>query len=265
MIVIKFGGHAMTDTSGTFAEVIKRSLDKEPCVIVHGGGPQIDAALKTHQLDSTFVGGFRVTTPEIFAIVQQVLSGTVLREVVGHLRAHDVPAVGISGRDGGTLQASILKTLVDGTTADLGRVGEVERVDTVLLKSLLDSGFTPVVSPIAVEYDGAVEVPQHGLNVNADLAAAAIAGALDATSLIFMTDVPGIYRNWPDRDSLINEISAAELEKIKSEFDGGMAPKVKASLDAIAKGAKVVRIIDGRDPKALDEALSGVGGTKVYA
>lgn len=265
MIVIKFGGHAMTDTSGTFAEVIKRSLDKEPCVIVHGGGPQIDAALKTHQLDSTFVGGFRVTTPEIFAIVQQVLSGTVLREVVGHLRAHDVPAVGISGRDGGTLQASILKTLVDGTTADLGRVGEVEHVDTALLKSLLDSGFTPVVSPIAVEFDGAVEVPQHGLNVNADLAAAAIAGALDATSLIFMTDVPGIYRNWPDRDSLINEISAAELEKIKSEFDGGMAPKVKASLDAIAKGAKVVRIIDGRDPKALDEALSGVGGTKVYA
>lgn len=255
----------MTDTSGTFAEVIKRSLDKEPCVIVHGGGPQIDAALKTHQLDSTFVGGFRVTTPEIFAIVQQVLSGTVLREVVGHLRAHDVPAVGISGRDGGTLQASILKTLVDGTTADLGRVGEVERVDTALLKSLLDSGFTPVVSPIAVEFDGAVEVPQHGLNVNADLAAAAIAGALDATSLIFMTDVPGIYRNWPDRDSLINEISAAELEKIKSEFDGGMAPKVKASLDAIAKGAKVVRIIDGRDPKALDEALSGVGGTKVFA
>ncbi len=265
MIVIKFGGHAMTDTSGTFAEVIKCSLDKEPCVIVHGGGPQIDAALKTHQLDSTFVGGFRVTTPEIFAIVQQVLSGTVLREVVGQLRAHDVPAVGISGRDGGTLQASILKTLVDGTTADLGRVGEVERVDTALLKSLLDSGFTPVVSPIAVEFDGAVEVPQHGLNVNADLAAAAIAGALDATSLIFMTDVPGIYRNWPDRDSLINEISAAELEKIKSEFDGGMAPKVKASLDAIAKGAKVVRIIDGRDPKALDEALSGVGGTKVYA
>lgn len=265
MIVIKFGGHAMTDTSGTFAEVIKRSLDKEPCVIVHGGGPQIDAALKTHQLDSTFVGGFRVTTPEIFAIVQQVLSGTVLREVVGHLRAHDVPAVGISGRDGGTLQASILTTLVDGTTADLGRVGEVERVDTALLKSLLDSGFTPVVSPIAVEFDGAVEVPQHGLNVNADLAAAAIAGALDATSLIFMTDVPGIYRNWPDRDSLINEISSAELEKIKSEFDGGMAPKVKACLDAIAKGAKVVRIIDGRDPKALDEALSGVGGTKVYA
>ena len=265
MIVIKFGGHAMTDTSGTFAEVIKRSLDKEPCVIVHGGGPQIDAALKTHQLDSTFIGGFRVTTPEIFAIVQQVLSGTVLREVVGHLRAHDVPAVGISGRDGGTLQASILTTLVDGTPADLGRVGEVEHVDTALLKSLLDSGFTPVVSPIAVEFDGNVEVPQHGLNVNADLAAAAIAGALDATSLIFMTDVPGIYRNWPDRDSLINEISATDLEKIKGDFDGGMAPKVKACLDAIAKGAKVVRIIDGRDPKALDEALSGVGGTKVYA
>ena len=265
MIVIKFGGHAMTDASGGFAEVIKRSLSKEQCVIVHGGGPQIDAALKTHQLDSTFIGGFRVTTPEIFAVVQQVLSGTVLREVVGHLRAHEVPAVGISGRDGGTLQASILTTLVDGTNADLGRVGEVEHVDTALLKSLLDSGFTPVVSPIAVEFDGEVEVPQHGLNVNADLAAAAIAGALDATSLIFMTDVPGIYRNWPDRDSLISEISATDLASIKHEFDGGMAPKVKACLDAIAKGAKVVRIIDGRDPKALDEALSGAGGTAVFA
>jgi len=158
MIVIKFGGHAMTDSSGSFAEVIKRSLEKEACVIVHGGGPQIDAALKTHQLESTFIGGFRVTTPEIFAVVQQVLSGTVLREVVGHLRAHDVPAVGISGRDGATLQATVLKNLVDGTPADLGRVGEVVNVDSALLKTLLSAGFTPVVSPIAVEFDGNVEV-----------------------------------------------------------------------------------------------------------
>ena len=264
MIVIKFGGHAMTDTSGAFAQAIKKSLTKEPCVIVHGGGPQIDAALKTHQLESTFIGGFRVTTPEIFAIVQQVLSGTVLREVVGHLRAHEVPAVGISGRDGGTLQASILSTLLDGSTAELGRVGEVKRVDTALLNSLLNSGFTPVVSPIAVEFDGEVEVSQHGLNVNADIAAAAIAGALDASTLIFMTDVPGIYRNWPDRDSLINEISAEQLREIKDGFDGGMAPKVQACLDAIEKGAKVIRIIDGRDPKALDDALNGIGGTVVY-
>jgi acetylglutamate kinase len=246
MIVIKFGGHAMTDTSGSFAAVIKKSLAKEDCIVVHGGGPQIDAALKTHQLDSTFIGGFRVTTPEIFAVVQQVLSGTVLREVVGHLRAHDVPAVGISGRDGGTLQATLLTKLVDGSVADLGRVGEVERVDTALLKSLLKAGFTPVVSPIAVEFDGEVEVPQHGLNVNADLAAAAIAGALDASSLIFMTDV-----------------SASELESLKGTFDGGMAPKVKACLDAIDKGAKAVRIIDGRDPQALDDALNGLGGTLV--
>ena len=265
MIVIKFGGHAMTDSSGSFAEVIKRSLENEACVIVHGGGPQIDAALKTHQLESTFIGGFRVTTPEIFAVVQQVLSGTVLREVVGHLRAHDVPAVGISGRDGATLQATVLKTLVDGTPADLGRVGEVVNVDSALLKTLLSAGFTPVVSPIAVEFDGNVEVSQHALNVNADLSAAAIAGALDASSLIFMTDVPGIYRNWPDRDSLISEISAAELQKLLPEFDGGIAPKVKATLDAIEKGAKVVRIIDGRDPEALANALIGIGGTKVYS
>ena len=265
MIVIKFGGHAMTDAGGSFAEVIKRSLEKEACVIVHGGGPQIDTALKTHQLESTFIGGFRVTTPEIFAVVQQVLTGTVLREVVGHLRAHDVPAVGISGRDGATLQATVLKTLVDGTPADLGRVGEVVKVDSALLKTLLSAGFTPVVSPIAVEFDGNVEVSQHALNVNADLAAAAIAGALDASSLIFMTDVPGIYRNWPDRNSLISEISAAELKKLLPEFDGGIAPKVKATLDAIERGAKVVRIIDGRDPDALANALIGIGGTKVYS
>ena len=133
-----------------------------------------------------------------------------------------------------------------------------------MLKALLSNGFTPVVSPIAVEFDGEVEVAQHGLNVNADLAAAAIAGALDASALIFMTDVPGIYRNWPDRESLISEISALELEKIKGEFDGGMAPKVKACLDAIDKGAKFVRIIDGRVPKALAEALNGAGGTVVF-
>jgi acetylglutamate kinase len=264
MIVIKFGGHAMTDSSGSFAEVIARSLTKQPCVVVHGGGPQIDAALKTHQLDSTFVGGFRVTTPEMFTVVQQVLSGTVLREVVGHLRAHEVPAVGISGRDGGTLQATLLTSLVDGSTADLGRVGEVKRVDIALLKTLIAGGFTPVVSPVAVEFDGEVEIPQHGLNVNADLAAAAIAGALDASLLIFMTDVPGIYRNWPDRESLINEISAAELDSIKSTFDGGMAPKVKACLDAISRGAKAIRIIDGRNPKALDDGLNGIGGTLVF-
>ncbi len=100
------------------------------------------------------------------------------------------------------------------------------KVDTKLLYKLLDSKFTPVVSPIAVECDDEIEISQHGLNVNADLAAAAIAGAMDASSLIFMTDVPGIYRKWPDRDSLINEISAKELSQIKGQFDGGMAPKV---------------------------------------
>lgn len=264
MIVIKFGGHAMTDSTGKFAAVIKNYLDSgKQCVIVHGGGPQIDHALKTHQLESTFVGGFRVTTPEIFAIVQQVLTGTVLREIVGHLRTYDVPAVGISGRDGGTLKATILKTLIDGSAADLGRVGEVCQVDTALLRSLLNSKFIPVISPIAVEIDGEVELAQHGLNVNADLAAAAISGALNSEALIFMTDVAGIYRNWPDKDSLIETISASELESIKNDFDGGMAPKVKACLEAVAKGANAVRIIDGRNPDALSEALSGSGGTLV--
>ena len=266
MIVIKFGGHAMTDASGSFASVIKDFLDKgNQLIVVHGGGPQIDAALKTHQLDSTFVGGFRVTTPEIFSVVQQVLTGTVLREVVGHLRAHDVPAVGISGRDGATLQASPLQHLVDGRYAELGRVGQVVKVETKLLDTLINNGFVPVLSPIAVECDGDVEISQHGLNVNADLAAAAVAGATNADALIFMTDVPGIYRNWPDRDSLISEISFAELQRIKGEFDGGMAPKVMACLEAISKGARAVRVIDGRDPVAFSDSLNGIGGTLVIA
>lgn len=266
MIVIKYGGHAMTDSTGAFAEVIQNYLSSgKSCVIVHGGGPQIDQALKAHKLESAFIGGFRVTTPEIFAVVQQVLSGDVLRELVGQLRSSGVPAVGISGRDGGTLKAKILKKLVDGTPVDLGRVGEVCEVDLQLLKTLLASGFTPVVSPIAVEIDGEEEMSQHGLNVNADLAAAAIAGALDSSDLIFMTDVPGIYLNWPNQDSLIEKISASDLDAIKSKFKDGMAPKVKACLEAIAKGAKAVRIIDGRNPQALAQALAGSGGTLVYS
>ena len=260
-LVIKFGGHAMSDNDGAFGKKLAaaRALGLS-VVVVHGGGPQINAALAEAGITSEFIGGFRVTTPEVFAVVEDVLSNKVGPTLSETLTKSGVASLAISGRHSGTLFASRQKTLINGEPADLGLVGEVERVDTVAINVLLEKGVVPVISPIANEIDS-----ENGLNVNADIAAAAVAGALHAQELIIMTDVPGIYRNWPDRDSLINEISAADLEKIKGEFDGGMAPKVKACLDAIAKGAKVVRIIDGRDPKALDEALSGVGGTKVYA
>lgn len=264
MIVIKFGGHAMTDEDGLFAKAVQGALDMgEDCIIVHGGGPQIDAALLNAQIAPSFLGGFRVTTPEVFEIVQKVLTGVVLRNVVAQLRDAGINAVGISGRDGGLLVAKKLDQLVDGSSVDLGQVGEIIRVDTSILDTLVSSGFLPVISPVAVEGDETSENSKIGLNVNADLAAGAIAGAVQASTLIFMTDVAGIYRNWPDTSTLIATISAPELRLMKGEFADGMAPKVLACLNAIDAGALSVRIIDGKDPQAFTLALRGIGGTVV--
>lgn len=264
MIVIKFGGHAMTDVEGLFAKAVQGALDLgEDCVIVHGGGPQIDAALKAGNIQPEFQGGFRVTSPEVFGIVQRVLSGQVLRGVVAQLRNAGLNAVGLTGRDGGLLVARKLTQLVNGTNVDLGQVGEVVRVDTAILESLIDSGFLPVVSPIATLGTETHEDSNIGLNVNADMAAAAIAGAMGAATLIFMTDVPGIYKSWPDTSSLISTIHADELETIKGEFTEGMAPKVSACLNAIRAGAHSVRVIDGKDPMSFALALRGIGGTLV--
>ena len=140
----------------------------------------------------------------------------------------------------------------------MGLVGEIKAVDSTAINELLERGITPVVSPVSNDVDS-----NGGLNVNADIAAAAVAGALNAQELIIMTDVPGIYRNWPDKSSLISSITSAELEAIKSDFQDGMAPKVQACLDAIAAGAGAVRIIDGRQPQAFADALAHSGGTLV--
>lgn len=264
MIVIKFGGHAMTDTEGLFAKAVQGALDLgEECIIVHGGGPQIDAALKRENVEPEFKGGFRVTTSEVYEVVQKVLGGQVLRKVVAQLRHAGINAVGMTGRDGGMLIAKKQTELVNGESADLGQVGEIVRVDTAVLESLIDSGFLPVVAPLATEGDQTHENSLEGLNVNADLAAAAIAGAMGASTLIFMTDVPGIYKNWPDTSSLISIIHADELEAIKHEFTEGMAPKVSACLKAINTGAQSVRVIDGTNPESFALALRGIGGTLV--
>lgn len=261
MIVIKFGGHAMTDEHGSFAKAISEAIASGVTpVIVHGGGPQINEALKAAGVESHFIGGFRVTTPQVFEIVERVLSSEVGPAVAQSLVAHGVDAVAVSGRDSGTLIATPLETLVDGTSADLGMVGVTTSVNPSVLNAFVAEGKVPVVSPIASNSEATM-----GLNVNADLAAAAIAGALDAEWLIIMTDVEGIYRNWPDKGSLITSISANELQSIKSIFAEGMAPKVQACLDAISAGAKAVRIIDGTNPSALKSALLGEGGTLVFA
>ena len=259
MIVVKFGGHAMQDENGAFAKAIASAQhDGVALVIVHGGGPQIDAALKEEQITSEFIGGFRVTTPEIFEVVERVLANEVGPAVAKALQKAGVNAVALSGRTSESLIAEPLRQLVDGTPADLGLVGVITAVNPQAIKNALKGGQVPVISPIAVD-----ESFKSGLNVNADLAAAAIAGALDAQCLIIMTDVPGIYRSWPDTASLISEITATELNEIKGTFAQGMAPKVQACLDAIKGGASAVRIIDGTDPSAFAAALGNNGGTLV--
>ena len=258
-LVVKFGGHAMSDKDGAFAQRLSRAIAGGlRVVVVHGGGPQINTALDAAGIKSNFVGGFRYTTPEIFEIVERVLSNEVGPAVENTLTKSGVLALSISGRHSGTIFARKQTSLVNGDHADLGLVGEVEKIDPEAIDVLLAKGVTPVISPIDSDLysDG-------GLNVNADIAAAAVAGALKAKELIIMTDVPGIYRNWPEKDSLISEITSTELENIKGSFADGMAPKVQACLDAISAGAIAVRIIDGTDPEAFADALAHQGGTLV--
>jgi len=261
VIVVKFGGHAMKDENGNFAKAISAAQRAgEQVVVVHGGGPQIDSALNAKGIVSTWIGGFRVTTQEIFDVVEDVLVNQVGNEVAATLGKAGIKAHAMSARTLPTVIANRRAHLIDGTPADLGFVGNVTKVNPSALLELIDQGVVPVVAPVSSNED-----LETGLNVNADFAAAAIAAALGASSLIVMTDVAGIYRNWPDKDSLIEKISAVELESIKSGFAEGMAPKVQAALDALSFGAKAVRIIDGTDPDSFASALAGQGGTLVVA
>jgi acetylglutamate kinase len=251
----------MRDEDGGFVRAIAVALNMgESVVVVHGGGPQIDEALSRAGIESKFIGGFRYTSAEVFDVVERVLVSQVGQSLAAALCEGGLAAEAISGRTLPTLIARKKRSLVDGSPVDLGQVGDVVSVDTSAIKSLLSVGKTPVLAPIAADADSG-----EGLNVNADLAAAAIAGAMDANSLIILTDVAGIYRNWPDKSSLISTISYKELAEMKSTFEEGMAPKVQAILDAIDQGAKAVRVIDGTDPKNFVEALSDRGGTLVSA
>jgi acetylglutamate kinase len=253
MIIIKFGGHAMNDTQGIFAAAIKSVLLKgEQVIVVHGGGPQINAELKRRNIESTFVNGYRFTTDEIFEVVDEVLSKVVGPEVANNLLLAGVKAQAISGKKSEVIIAEGID--------DLGKVGRVLRIDVSNVDQLLAQKIVPVISPIAVDVAGGA-----GLNINADLAAAAISGAYPDSTLIIMTDVAGIYRKWPDKSSLIEKISAHELSELKPIFADGMLPKVDATLEAIAAGAHSVRIIDGTDDSSFAAALDGKGGTLVYA
>lgn len=262
MIVIKYGGHVLESAESNdliIAVISKFHLSGGKVVLVHGGGPAIDAELKFHQIPTTMSAGYRITTPEVMDVVQRTLSGSVLRDLTNKFIAHGVNAVGISSGDGKTLRAHKYQPLVNGEATDIGLVGEAEQADATFLNLLLDNGYLPIVSPVAVQSDG------QALNINGDIAAGSIAGALGADEVLFITDVAGIYRSWPDLSTFIAEISLSELEEIAPTFADGMAPKVRAVITALTSGATQARIIDGRDGANLESAFHGVGGTVVKA
>ncbi len=248
VVVVKYGGHAMVDEEcrRAFADdmVFLRTCGIHP-VVVHGGGPQITSMLTRLGIESEFRGGLRVTTPETIDVVRMVLTGQVGPEVVGLINQHGPLAVGLSGEDGGLFTAERTAAVVEGEPVDVGLVGDVVAVDPTPVTALLEAGHIPVVAGVAPDRDGVVH------NVNADTAAAALAVALGAVKLVVLTDVEGLYADWPDRDSLVEQIDAAELAEILPTLDAGMVPKMAACLRAVEGGVKRATVVDGRMPHAL--------------
>lgn len=242
-VVVKYGGHAMVDPElrRAFAAdmVFLRYAGLKP-VVVHGGGPQISRMLDRLGIDSEFRGGLRVTTPEVMDVVRMVLVGQVGRELVGLINAHGPFAVGLSGEDAGLFTAVRRTAYVDGQQVDIGQVGDVESVDVTAVTDLIDGGRIPVLSTVAPGTDGV------SYNLNADTAAAALAVALRARKLVVLTDVPGLYANWPDTSSLVGEITADDLEKLLPSLQSGMVPKMEACLRAVRGGVPAAHVVDGR-------------------
>ncbi|MFK4296963.1 acetylglutamate kinase [Arthrobacter sp. GAS37] len=271
-MVIKYGGNAMVNEElrRAFAEdiVFLHHVGIHP-VVVHGGGPQINSMLGRLGIESEFKGGLRVTTPEAMDVVRMVLTGQVGRELVGLINSHGPYAVGMSGEDGGLLRAVRTGTVVDGEEVDLGLVGEVVGVDPTGIEDILDAGRIPVISTVAPEIldegDGTGSTTGQVLNVNADTAAAAVASALGASKLVILTDVEGLYANWPDKSSLISSLTATELREMLPRLESGMIPKMAACLKAIDEGVERAHIVDGRLPHSmLLETFTTAGiGTQV--
>ncbi len=247
-VVIKYGGNAMTspELASAFAQdvVFLRYAGLRP-VVVHGGGPQINAHLERLGIRSTFAGGLRVTTAETMEVVRMVLVGQVNRDVVGALNDHGPIAVGLSGEDAHLITAVRRPALVDGERVDIGYVGDVATVRPQALTALLDAGQVPVVATVARDAGGEV------YNVNADTAAGAIAVALGAEKLVMMTDVEGLYADWPASDEVISAIDGDDLAKLLPRLSTGMVPKMEACLRAVRGGVPRAHVLDGRLPHAL--------------
>jgi acetylglutamate kinase len=272
-VVIKYGGNAMIDEDlkRAFAQDIVhlRLLGLHP-VVVHGGGPQISDMLNRLGIESEFKGGLRVTTPEAMDVVRMVLTGQVSRELVGLINDHGPLAVGLSGEDAGLLQAKRRHAMVEGEAVDVGLVGDVVKVNPAAVQDIIAAGRIPVVSTVAPDVDD----PKTVLNVNADTAAAAIAVAVRARKLIMLTDVEGLYANWPDPASLVRRIHASEVEAMLPTLESGMVPKMEACVRAVRGGVPQAHIIDGRVPHSILTEIftsSGIGtmvrpdGVELYA
>lgn len=262
IVVVKYGGNAMVDEDlkAAFAAdmVFLRTVGAKP-VVVHGGGPQISSMLERVGLKGEFLGGFRVTTPEVMEIVRMVLFGQVNRELVGLINSHGPYAVGTSGEDAGLFTATKRLVEVEGELTDIGLVGDIAHVDATALMDLIGAGRIPVVSTIAPDNAGQV------YNINADTAAGALAAAIGAERLIILTNVEGLYTDWPDKSSLVSELDTAQLASILPSLDSGMIPKMESCLDAVNAGVKGAHVIDGRVAHSvlLELLTSGGIGTMV--
>jgi acetylglutamate kinase len=245
IVVVKYGGNAMInpELQAAFAAdmVFLHYVGIKP-VVVHGGGPQISSMLARLDIASEFKGGLRVTTPEAADVVRMVLVGQVGRELVGLINNHGPFAVGMSGEDAQLFTAKRRWADVDGEQVDVGRVGDVASVNTAAVDDLIDAGRIPVVSTVALDHDGVL------YNLNADTAAAALAEALGAQKLIVLTDVEGLYENWPDKDSLLRQVTTDRLAEMLPSLQAGMVPKMEACLRAVKGGVPQAHVIDGRVP-----------------
>ncbi len=243
VVVVKYGGNAMTDDrlKRAFAEDIAflRFAGFKP-VVVHGGGPQISQMLDRLGIQSEFRGGLRVTTPEAMDVVRMVLVGQVGRELVGLINEYGPFAVGLSGEDARLFRAVRRHAYVDGEPVDVGQVGDVEHVNVSSVTDLIAAGRIPVISSVAPDSDGVLH------NLNADTAASALAVALEARKLVVLTDVAGLYTDWPDTTSLVRQITTADLAALLPRLESGMVPKMEACLRAVQGGVPAAHVVDGR-------------------
>jgi acetylglutamate kinase len=243
VVVIKYGGNAMTDEElrAGFAQdlVFLRYAGLRP-VVVHGGGPQVTEFLDRLGIVSTFTAGLRVTTPETIDVVRMVLAGKVNKDIVGLVNRYRPFAVGLSGEDANLFTAQRKLAMVDGEPVDIGLVGDIVATDPGAIRALIDDGRIPVVSSVARGEDG------ETYNVNADTAAAALAVALGAAKLVVLTDVAGLYRDWPASTEVISQLSAKELAELLPALSAGMIPKMEACLTAVQGGVPQAHVLDGR-------------------